>query len=34
MWKVRVEHSFQIDAMVMLPDHLRAVWMLPVGDCD
>ena len=23
-----------IDAMVVLPDHLHAVWTLPEGDCD
>jgi putative transposase len=25
---------FEIDDMVMLPDHLHAVWTLPEGDCD
>jgi putative transposase len=25
---------FEIDAMVVLPDHLHAVWTLPEGDCD
>jgi putative transposase len=25
---------FRIDAMVVLPDHLHAVWTLPDGDCD
>jgi len=27
-------HPFMIDAMVVLPDHLHAVWTLPPGDCD
>jgi putative transposase len=31
---VKAEHPFHIDAMVILPDHLHAVWTLPVGDCD
>lgn len=30
----RVERSFRIDAMVILPDHLHAVWTLPEGDDD
>jgi REP-associated tyrosine transposase len=34
MQKVKAKHPFHIDAMVILPDHLHAVWMLPVGDCD
>jgi putative transposase len=25
---------FQIDAMVVLPDHLHAVWTVPEDDCD
>jgi putative transposase len=25
---------FEIDAMVVLPDHIHAVWTLPDGDCD
>jgi len=25
---------FVIDAMVLLPDHLHAIWTLPEGDCD
>jgi putative transposase len=25
---------FHIDAMVVLPDHMHAVWSLPDGDCD
>jgi putative transposase len=31
---VRQRHPFAIDAMVVLPDHLRAVWTLPPGDAD
>lgn len=27
-------HPFTIDAMVVLPDHLHAVWTLPEGDAD
>jgi putative transposase len=27
-------HPFTIDAFVVLPDHLHAVWTLPPGDCD
>ncbi|MGH8581310.1 MAG: REP-associated tyrosine transposase [Gammaproteobacteria bacterium] len=30
--KVKSAHRFHIDAMVILPDHLHAVWTLPVGD--
>ena len=29
---VRAEHPFTIDAWVLLPDHLHAVWTLPPGD--
>jgi putative transposase len=32
--KVKSAHRFYIDAMVILPDHLHAVWTLPVGDRD
>jgi putative transposase len=32
--EVRQRHSFSIDAMVVLPDHLHAVWTLPYGDAD
>jgi putative transposase len=28
------EHPFRIDAVVILPDHLHAVWALPAGDAD
>jgi putative transposase len=31
---VKTMHPFQVDAMVILPDHLHAEWTLPVGDHD
>ncbi len=31
---VQQRHPFRIDAMVVLPDHLHAVWTLPPGDSD
>jgi putative transposase len=31
---VRANHPFTIDAIVILPDHLHAVWTLPDGDAD
>ena len=31
---VRTRHPFQVDAMVVLPDHLHAIWTLPAGDSD
>jgi putative transposase len=30
----RAKRPFEIIAMVVLPDHLHAVWRLPEGDCD
>lgn len=30
----KASHPFDIDAMVILPDHLHAVWTLPEGDAD
>jgi putative transposase len=30
----RARHPFTIDAMVVLPDHIHAVWTLPFGDAD
>jgi putative transposase len=30
----RQRFPFEIDAWVVLPDHLHAVWTLPEGDCD
>ena len=32
--KTRIERPFYIDAWVVLPDHLHAVWTLPEGDFD
>jgi putative transposase len=31
---VRSERLFSIDAIVVLPDHLHAIWTLPEGDAD
>ncbi|AYC34512.1 transposase [Pseudomonas cavernae] len=31
---VRSLHPFGIPAMVVLPDHLHALWQLPENDCD
>jgi putative transposase len=30
----RAERPFEIDAMVLLPEHLHAIWTLPDGDAD
>ena len=30
-WKA---HPFRVDAIVVLPDHLHALWTLPAGDAD
>lgn len=32
--RVREKRPFHIDAMVVLPDHLHAIWTLPPGDAD
>jgi putative transposase len=32
--KVRDEHPFHIDAMVVMPEHIHAIWTLPPGDTD
>ena len=32
--QIRSAHPFAIDAMVVLPDHLHAMWQLPEGDDD
>jgi putative transposase len=32
--ETRRELSFQIDAIVVLPDHLHCIWTLPHGDSD
>ena len=31
---IREKHPFEIDAWVILPDHLHAIWTLPEGDND
>ena len=31
---VKERHPFTIDTMVILPEHLHAVWTLPPGDAD
>ena len=31
---VKQSHPFNIDAIVILPDHLHAIWTLPPGDAD
>ena len=31
---VHSRHPFTMDAIVVLPDHLHAIWTLPEGDCD
>ncbi|MEQ9258797.1 MAG: transposase [Roseovarius sp.] len=32
--QTRAERPFEIDAWVVLPDHLHALWSLPEGDAD
>lgn len=32
--EVQLRHPFRIDAMVVLPDHLHAIWTLPENDKD
>ncbi len=32
--KVRRDHPFKVNAIVVLPEHLHAMWTLPVGDAD
>ena len=32
--RVRQRYPFTIDAWVLLPDHLHAIWTLPLGDAD
>lgn len=32
--QVRSAHPFEFDAVVILPDHLHAIWTLPAGDHD
>jgi REP-associated tyrosine transposase len=30
----RQQLPFRVDALVMLPDHIHAIWTLPIVDCD
>ena len=32
--QVKATHPFQIDAVVILPEHLHCIWTLPAGDSD
>ena len=32
--RVKLSHPFYIDAIVVLPDHLHAIWTLPANDAD
>jgi len=32
--KTRHEYPFSVDAIVILPDHLHAIWTLPTGEAD
>jgi len=32
--KVRVEHPFELTAIVLLPEHLHCIWQLPENDSD
>ena len=32
--RTRERHPFRIDAFVVLPDHIHAIWTLPEGDTD
>jgi putative transposase len=32
--ETRLRHPFTIEAIVVLPDHLHAIWTLPKGDAD
>ena len=32
--EIRLRHPFAIEAIVVLPDHLHAIWTLPEGDRD
>jgi len=32
--RTKAERPFRVDAFVVLPDHLHAVWTLPEGDAD
>ena len=30
--KVRIKYPFEIDAFILLPEHLHCIWTLPDGD--
>ena len=32
--QTRADHPFDIDAIVVLPEHLHAIWQLPFDDHD
>lgn len=32
--KVKQRHPFEINAWVILPDHMHCIWTLPSNDCD
>jgi putative transposase len=32
--KIRARHPFEVDAQVILPDHLHTLWTLPEGDAN
>ena len=34
MKKVKTKHPFEIDAIMVLPEHLHCIWTLPPGDAD
>jgi len=34
MNKVKKQHPFKLDAMVVLPDHMHAIWTMPNNDSD
>jgi REP-associated tyrosine transposase len=34
MRKARQKHHYKTNALVILPNHLHAMWTLPSGDCD
>jgi putative transposase len=34
MREVQRSYPFHVDAIVILPEHLHALWTLPSGDCD
>jgi putative transposase len=34
MQRVKQSHPFSIVAMVVLPEHLHAIWRMPPGDAD